>query len=113
MVVLRTTAMLSPTRTEVGSRLTPNIYKLYLKAIINSIAILDATISDPYVEDSTIFWHLDSHETGVLFSKTTIPDTDLLVSWSLAWSAFTYVVMVHSFPIGLGLSDGTFSTVSG
>src|SRR5687767_14872272 len=105
--------MLSPTRTDVGSKFTPNMYKQYLKAMICSIAILDATISDPYVEDSTVFCRLESHDTGVLFNNITIPVTDLLVTWSLAWSASTYVVIVHKLPKGSGLSEGRFSAASG
>ena len=55
----------------------------YLKEIITLTAILDATSSEPYVEDSTVFWRLEVQDIGVLLRNISIPVTDLLVSLSL------------------------------
>ena len=83
IVVFKMTAMLSPTVTELSSKLTPSILRQYLMAMICSMVILDATSSDPYVDVSTVFCLLDTHRIGVLFRRRIIPVTDLLVNWSL------------------------------
>src|SRR5688500_8899793 len=95
IVVFRITAMLSLTMVEHSSNCTPSILKQYLIAMICSMAILEATSSEPYANVSTVFCLLDTHKIGVLLRRRMMPVTDLLVSWSLPWSASTKHVRVH------------------
>ena len=80
IVVFKMTVMLSPTMVELSSSCTPSILRQYLMAMMCSIAILDATNSDPYVDVSTIFCLLDTHKIGVLLRRRMMPVTDHLVS---------------------------------
>ena len=79
----------------------------------NSVAILAATSSDPYVDVSTVFCLLQIHKIGVLFNNISIPVTDLLVTTSCAWSASKYTVILTDFPYGSGISGGNSSSTSG
>ena len=62
----------------------PNIRSLCHKDTICSVAILRATNSDPNVEDSTVFWRLENHDTGALLTYMIIPVCDLRVILSPA-----------------------------
>ena len=62
----------------------PSIRRLWQYSIINSVAILATTISDPYVEVSTVFCHFDTYRTGVLLMNNTIPVTERFVTSSWA-----------------------------
>lgn len=85
MVVFRTTAMLSLSIKELGSRVDPNMLMKYFNEIIYSTAsILEAANSDPKVDNSIVFCLLEVHVIGVLSRRTNIPVTDLLVNLSLA-----------------------------
>ena len=50
-----------------------NILNLYLNKVINSVAIRNATNSDPKVEDSTVFCLLEYHNKGAEFLKRIMP----------------------------------------
>ena len=72
---------------------------------IRSTAVLAATNSDPYIEDSTILWLLLIHLTGVSFKNSKIIVTDLLVTMSLFW----YVFLKNVILLGLPNSSGDSS----
>jgi hypothetical protein len=79
-VILATTDWLSINKTDGPVTAIPKSLNLPLKSITISEAIRAATSSDPYVDDSTVFCRLLYHFTGVLFTKSIIPVTLLLVS---------------------------------
>ena len=83
-VVFNTTDILSPNINAGPSNVTPNDLSINLISRMSSVAILDATNSEPKVDVSTVFCCLDTHLTGVLFTMTRIPVIDLLVTKSCA-----------------------------
>ena len=84
--VVFTTASLSQNMFASPSIGTPKDRSLYRRDIINSVAFLKATISDPKVEVSTVFCFLELQFINVMLQNINIPVWDLLVSLSPAWS---------------------------
>ena len=79
---LKTTDILSSNINAGPSYVTPNDLNMNLISRLHSVAILNATKSDPYADVSTVFNRLDTHLTGILFSITRIPVINLLVTKS-------------------------------
>ena len=72
------TDWLSPSKTLVSETGTPNILNLYRMSMTCSTASLPATLSAPYVADSTVFCIFEVQRKFVQFNIKTIRHTDLL-----------------------------------
>ena len=84
----------------------PNTLNLNRNEVINSVAIRNATNSDPKVEDSTVFCLLEYHSKRAEFPKRIIPVWDRLVILSPPWSMSTKQFDWALFPRGIGAFDG-------
>ena len=62
---------------------------------------------------STVLSHLLYHWIGVLLRNMNTPVTNRLVSWSYAWSASEYLVILTGLPFGYGMSIVIYSIASG
>ena len=62
---LVTTDLLSPNKYDLVLKGTPKYLKVHLKSIICSVAVLDATNSDPYVVVSTVACLFEYESIGV------------------------------------------------
>ena len=91
----------------------PNILNLFFNSKIISIAILMATNSSPYVDVSIMFWILECHMIGILYTEISIPDIDLRVILSPSWPESTNYEIYTSLPHYLGAIVGTYSLASG
>ena len=87
IVVLSITLLLSPSKMLGPATFNPNDLKVNRTSSIISVACFPATISDQYVELSTVFCRLQKNRNGVPFRKINIPVIDLHDILSLAWSA--------------------------
>jgi hypothetical protein len=83
-MVLRRTYRLSPNMSAALSNGIPSILNLYHTSMMSSDTIHPATISDPYVAISMVFWRFEIHLMGVQLMSRTIQVTDLWVNLSVA-----------------------------
>ncbi len=91
VVVLITTLWLSP-YVMVGPLIaTPSILSWYLSSVLNSVAIVAATNSNPQVELSTVFCLLLYQRMCMLLTSNKTPEADLLVSVKDAQSALVTI----------------------
>ena len=87
IVVLLMTNWLLPNTLVGPSKGTPNVCSLYLGSSIIFMAILRVINSEPNIEVSTVFWRLEYHMMGALFTEIIIPVCDLLETTYPAWLA--------------------------
>jgi hypothetical protein len=80
MVVLIISLLLSPSILAGPSIGTPNIRRASRYSTMSSILIRVATISEEYVNISTVFWHLLTQRIGIPFMKRRIPVTERRVT---------------------------------
>ena len=92
---------------------TPRILSLYGNVAISSTELFIEVKSDLNVDVSTPFCVLLCHIFGALLQNISIPVMDLQVVLSPAWLASTEQCVNTDLPLGIGISKGIGSQVSG
>ena len=88
---------------------TPRYFKVYLRSIICSVAVLAVTNSEPYVAVSTVACFLEYQSVGVWLQNWRHAVRDAPVARQWRKLASSVVVVVTDLPRGLGQSLGMIS----
>ena len=111
MVELVTTDLLSLNVYALVMMGTLGYLSVFLRSMICSVAVLEATNSEPYVAVSTVACPFENQSVGVVLTKcnTAVTNFPVTILWSRL--ASRNVVVITLFLNGLGISSGISSLI--